>query len=72
MMGIFGYIVRNNMKNLYFIILLSFSCVPVQKVSPISDTDLFNKTVPAVVVVYSFDKTAPVEFLFGVRFSFVI
>ena len=39
------------------ITLLLFSCTPsLQEVSPISETELFNKTVPAVVVVYSFNK----------------
>lgn len=33
-----------------------FSCVPRQTITPITESDLFNKTVPAIVVVYSFDK----------------
>ncbi len=33
-----------------------FSCAPSPTVTPITESELFNKTVPAIVVVYSFDK----------------
>ena len=38
------------------IVLFYFSCVPVQNVTPITETTLFNKNVQSVVVVYSFDR----------------
>ena len=44
------------MKNFIFILLLSlFSCSNVQNTSPITESDIYNKTVPAIVAVYSFD-----------------
>ena len=33
-----------------------FSCAPSPTITPITESELFNKTVPAIVVVYSFDK----------------
>jgi len=46
------------MKNFPFIIitLLFISCAPVQKSYPISEAELFNTTVPAVVVVRAFNE----------------
>lgn len=45
------------MKNIsLFWVILLFSCTPVQKIVQITEAELFNKTVPAVVVVYAFDS----------------
>jgi len=37
-------------------ILFLVSCVPTQQPSPISETELFKKAVPAIVVIYSFNE----------------
>lgn len=47
---------------IYTIIVLIFiSCVPIKQTVYTSETDIFNKTVPAVVVVYAFDNNIELQ-----------